>query len=129
MTEQPRTIPSALIRAAEEFGERAAIADGDTRLTFAQLHQRVRDFAGALINRGGVKAGDRVVIWAPNTYHWVIALLGAQYAGAAIIPINTRYTGTEALDIIERVDAAAWWSSARSSRPTGTSSCSTPIRT
>ncbi|MDN5545020.1 MAG: AMP-binding protein, partial [Rhodococcus sp. (in: high G+C Gram-positive bacteria)] len=65
MTEQPRTIPSALIRAAEEFGERAAIADGDTRLTFAQLHQRVRDFAGALINRG-VKAGDRVVIWAPN---------------------------------------------------------------
>ena len=50
---------------------------------------------------------DRVVIWAPNTYHWVIALLGAQYAGAAIIPINTRYTGTEALDIIERVDAAA----------------------
>ena len=106
MTEQPRTIPSALIRAAEEFGERAAIADGDTRLTFAQLHQRVRDFAGALINRG-VKAGDRVVIWAPNTYHWVIALLGAQYAGAAIIPINTRYTGTEALDIIERVDAAA----------------------
>ncbi|WP_325049260.1 AMP-binding protein, partial [Micromonospora deserti] len=37
----------------------------------------------------------------------MIALLGAQYAGAAIIPINTRYTGTEALDIVERVDAAA----------------------
>ncbi len=106
MTDQPRTTPSALIRAAEEFGELAAIADGDTRLTFAQLHQRVRDFAGALITRG-VKAGDRVVIWAPNTHHWVIALLGAQYAGAAIIPINTRYTGTEALDIIERVDPAA----------------------
>ncbi len=106
MTEQPRTTPSALIRAADQFGDDEAVVDGATRLTYAQLHTLTRDFASALISRG-VQTGDRVAIWSPNTYHWVIAALGAHYAGAVVVPINTRYTGTEALDIIERVHAAA----------------------
>ncbi len=106
MTEQPRTTPSALIRAAHQFGDCAAVVDGSTRLTYTQLHHHCRDFAAALISRG-VRAGDRVALWSPNTYHWVIAALGTHYAGATLVPINTRYTGTEALDIIERVHTAA----------------------
>lgn len=106
MTVQPRTTPSALLRAAQEFGDLEAIADGAIRLSYTQLHQRVRDFSAALISRG-VQAGDRVAVWSPNTYHWIIATLGAHYAGAAMVPVNTRYTGAEALDIVQRVDAAA----------------------
>ena len=33
-------------------------------------------------------------------WHWVVAALGAHYAGATLVPLNTRYTGHEALDIL-----------------------------
>ncbi|NLU82198.1 3-[(3aS,4S,7aS)-7a-methyl-1,5-dioxo-octahydro-1H-inden-4-yl]propanoyl:CoA ligase [Rhodococcus sp. HNM0569] len=104
MTEKPRTTPAALVRAADLYADRIAVADGDTRLTFAQLHARARDFAAAAIARG-LEPGGRVAIWSPNTYHWIVALLGTHYAGGVVVPINTRYTGTEAHDIVERVDA------------------------
>jgi acyl-CoA synthetase (AMP-forming)/AMP-acid ligase II len=100
------TIPAAVRRAAHEFGTAEAIADGDVRISFAQLLDEVRDHARFLIG-SGVEAGDRVAVWAPNTHHWVIAALGAHYAGATLVPINTRYTGHEALDILRRTHAAA----------------------
>ncbi|MDV7241203.1 MULTISPECIES: 3-[(3aS,4S,7aS)-7a-methyl-1,5-dioxo-octahydro-1H-inden-4-yl]propanoyl:CoA ligase [Rhodococcus] len=106
MTAQPTTTPAAVIAAAHDFGEREAVADGDVRLTFTQLHDRVRDFAAALCARG-VQPGEHVAIWSPNTFHWVIAALGVHYAGATLVPINTRYTATEALDIVERTKSAA----------------------
>jgi acyl-CoA synthetase (AMP-forming)/AMP-acid ligase II len=100
------TIPAAVQRAAREFGTAEAIVDGDVRISFAQLLDDVRDHARFLIGRG-IEAGDRVAVWAPNTYHWVIAALGAQYAGATLVPINTRYTGHEAFDILQRTHATA----------------------
>src|SRR5699024_7389928 len=50
---------------------------------------------------------DRVVIWAPNTRHWVVAALGVQYVGATVVPANTRYTGSETLELIQRTNAVA----------------------
>jgi acyl-CoA synthetase (AMP-forming)/AMP-acid ligase II len=102
----PRTTPAALVHSAETWPDRLAIVDGDTRLTFAQLHEHVRDFASALVARG-VEVGARVAIWSPNTYHWEIAALGVHWAGGVVVPINTRYTASEAAEILERVDAAA----------------------
>ncbi|MGN5238251.1 MULTISPECIES: FadD3 family acyl-CoA ligase [unclassified Rhodococcus (in: high G+C Gram-positive bacteria)] len=106
MNTHPRTTPAALVRTAETWPDRLAIVDGETRLTFAQLHARVRDFAAALVARG-VEPGARVAIWSPNTYHWEIAALGAHWAGGVVVPINTRYTAGEAAEIIERVGASA----------------------
>jgi HIP---CoA ligase len=101
------TIPAAVDRAAEIFGGHAAIAQPDgPRLTFAELQDRVRGIAGAFI-ASGIEPGDRVAIWSPNTYHWVLGALGALYAGATLVPVNTRYTGPEALDIVERSGARA----------------------
>ncbi len=102
----PRTTPAALVDAADTRPDRLAIADGDTRVTFAQLRDLVRDFAAALVERG-IETGARVALWSPNTFHWEIAALGVHWAGGVVVPINTRYTGHEAADIIRRVDAAA----------------------
>src|SRR5262249_9454918 len=55
----------------------------------------------------GVRPGDRVAICAPNTYHWVVAALGTVYAGCTLVPINTRFTGPEMLDIIDRGNVKA----------------------
>lgn len=101
-----QTTPEALARAAREFGDAEAIADGDVRISYRDLLDRVRTTARALVGRG-IEAGDRIAIWAPNTHHWVVAALGAQYAGAVIVPINTRYTGSEALDLVVRTGARA----------------------
>ncbi|MFD4367377.1 FadD3 family acyl-CoA ligase [Rhodococcus sp. NPDC058521] len=106
MTDYPRTTPSALVRAADRFGELTAVSDNDTVLTFAQLHERVRTFAGALVARG-LQPGERVAVWVPNTHHWIVSALGIHYAGGVVVPINTRYTGAEAAEIVDRVNAAA----------------------
>ena len=53
----------------------------------------------------GVRAGDRVAIWSPNTWHWVVACLATHYAGGVVVPLNTRYTASEATDILARTEA------------------------
>ena len=54
-----------------------------------------------------VAPGARVAVWAPNTHHWVAAALGIHYAGATLVPVNTRYTGPEALELLQRTGAVA----------------------
>ncbi len=101
------TIPAALDSAASLFGDQPAIVDpGGVRLTFRQLRERVHAVAAALV-ADGIEPGDRVAVWSPNTWHWVLAALGAQAAGAALVPVNTRFTGPEALDVIGRSGARA----------------------
>jgi acyl-CoA synthetase (AMP-forming)/AMP-acid ligase II len=101
------TIPAAVDRAAIQFREQTAIAEPDgPRLSYADLQQRVRGIGGAFIERG-IEPGDRVAIWSPNTHHWVLGALGALYAGATLVPVNTRFTGPEALDVIARSGARA----------------------
>ncbi|WSY64858.1 FadD3 family acyl-CoA ligase [Nocardia sp. NBC_00881] len=96
----------ALHHAARTFGAAPAIADGPVRLNWTQLLEAVQEVARALIARG-VCIGDRVAMWAPNTHHWVIAALGAHYAGAALVPLNTRYVADEAADLLGRVEVKA----------------------
>jgi acyl-CoA synthetase (AMP-forming)/AMP-acid ligase II len=104
MSSQPQTIPAVLDRIARELPDHAALVAPDRRLTFAQLRGEVRQAAAAMIKLG-VGAGDRVAIWSPNTWHWVVACLAAHYAGATMVPINTRYTAAEAADILARTGA------------------------
>jgi acyl-coenzyme A synthetase/AMP-(fatty) acid ligase len=99
------TIGDALARAASAFGDNTAIAEpGGPRLTYAELHERALDVACALIAMD-VQPGDRVAIWSPNTAEWVLAALGALTVGATLVPVNTRFTGHEALDVIGRSGA------------------------
>ncbi|WP_067698686.1 FadD3 family acyl-CoA ligase [Nocardia jejuensis] len=106
MTSPPQTTPLALHEAASVFGSAPAVADGAVRLSWTQLLDSVRETARVLIARG-VRRGDRIGIWAPNTHHWVTAVLATHYVGAAIVPLNTRYVADEAADVLDRVDAKA----------------------
>ena len=95
------SIPAMAAAAADRFGDRSAIVDGDTRLTYAELVAEARAFGAALV-ASGVEAGDRVAIWAPNSARWVVAALGLFQAGAVLVPVNTRFKGPEATDILSR---------------------------
>ncbi|WP_100497451.1 AMP-binding protein [Geodermatophilus chilensis] len=98
------TVAALLRRTAAARPGAEAVVCGDVRWTYAQLLERVRTAAGALLSRG-VRPGDRVAIWAPNSERWVAAALAVQYLGATVVPINTRYKGDEARDLLSRTGA------------------------
>jgi acyl-CoA synthetase (AMP-forming)/AMP-acid ligase II len=104
MADDRRTIPQVLDRIADQFAEHDALVTPDRRLNFAQLRDEVRRAAAAMIDLG-VGTGDRVAIWSPNTWHWVVACLATTYAGGVLVPLNTRYTASEATDIVARTGA------------------------
>ena len=100
------TIPAAIAGAAGKFGDGPALAEpGGPRISYHQLLQQTTMVARALIAEG-VAHGDRVAIWSPNTHHWVLAAFGALSAGATLVPVSTRFTGPEALDVITRSGAS-----------------------
>ncbi len=102
------TIPKLMLRAAEEDGSRPAIIDTEAiqTLSFAELAERSLRAAGGFVAMG-IQRGDRVAVWAPNMWEWVVAALGLQAAGAALVPLNTRYKGREAAYILSRSGAKA----------------------
>ena len=99
------TIGRLVMASAERFPKVEALVDGDLRLTFPQLRDAIVDAARAHI-AAGIEPGDRVAIWAPNIADWIISGLGAVMAGGVLVPLNTRYKGIEAADIIERSGAS-----------------------
>ena len=103
-TGHPLTTPAVLDRMAIDHADHEALVTPDRTFTFAQLRDEVRRTAAAIAGLG-VNPGDRVAIWSPNTWHWVVACLATHYAGAVLVPLNTRYTAGEAADILARTQA------------------------
>ncbi len=100
----PPTLAAALRDAAGRHGDRLAVVEGDRTLSFSDLLQGVRITAAGYIALG-LEPGDRVCLWAPNSTDWIVAGLAASYAGATLVPVNSRYTGHEAYDIAARTGA------------------------
>ena len=94
-----RTLPQVVSDAAAQYGTRVAIADGNVRLTYEQLDAARISAARAFI-AAGLEKGERIAIWAPNIYQWIIAAIGAQSVGGVLVPLNTRYKGSEGAYII-----------------------------
>ncbi len=97
----PATIPGAAAAAAERWPDRVGLIVGERQWTFAELWADARAAASAIM-ASGVGHGDRVAIWAPNTREWILAALAAHVAGATVVPLNTRFKGAEAGDILRR---------------------------
>lgn len=98
------TIPAVLRRAADQYGEKPAYVDGDRTVSFDGILDLVRRTAAGYRERG-FAPGERAAIWAPNSIDWVVAALAVSYAGGTLVPLNSRYTGHEAADIVERSGA------------------------
>ena len=98
------TIPRMLNQCAAKYGDAPAVVDGDTTLSFVQLQERVAEAARAYMALGVAK-GDRVAIWAPNMWEWMVVAMGAHAAGAVVVPVNTRYKGIEAAFLLKKSGA------------------------
>jgi long-chain acyl-CoA synthetase len=83
-----------LARSAQRFGsKRALIADGRI-LTYQALDELCNRVAGGL-HALGVRPGDRVSLYSPNRWEWVVAYHASLRAGAVVNPINVMLTPEE----------------------------------
>ena len=98
------TIAKLVHISAAEHGDAPAIVDGDKTLSFVELAKESERVAKALI-ASGLEHGDRVSIWAPNMWEWVVVAVGAHSVGGVIVPINTRYKGGEAGYLLQKSKA------------------------
>src|SRR5256714_12950379 len=94
MTGEP--IFQNLRRTAARFGDREALvaAHQDYRATYRELVEQCEEVARGLMARG-VKKGDRVGIWSPNRYEWVIVQYATAAMGAILVNINPAYRTSE----------------------------------
>jgi len=90
------TITDFVLRKADELADRAAMIDGASgrTMTFAELRDAIRRFAGGLQARGfGV--GDTLALMAPNIPEYAVVFHGVAMAGGTVTTLNPTYTPDE----------------------------------
>jgi fatty-acyl-CoA synthase len=97
------TIGAALAAAIERHGERDAVIScrQGVRLTYRDLGAAVEQCALALLG-AGVELGDRVGIWAPNCFEWVVVQYATARIGAILVNINPSYRQHELDYVLEQ---------------------------
>ena len=87
-----QTIPENLAATVEKFGDRDALVDvqADRRWTYTEFLADVRRLASGL-HRLGIRSGDRVGIWSPNRWEWVMVQYATAEIGAVLVNINPSY--------------------------------------
>jgi fatty-acyl-CoA synthase len=91
-----RTVDGVLKAAALELPDRLALAAPfqSARFSFAEFDARVEQVARGMTGCG-LKAGDRIGIWAPNCTQWLLTMFAASRAGLVLVNINPAYRQTE----------------------------------
>lgn len=85
----------------QRHGQLPAVIDGEHRLDYRQLYAAVQQCAGAMASHG-VRAGDRICIWAPNSWRWIVCAFACWQRGAVVVPISSRLKALEAGPVLQR---------------------------
>src|SRR5512140_243459 len=101
------TIAENLRRTVERFATRPALIarSQGRRFTWGELLDQVRLAARGLLARG-VQKGDRVGIWAPNRYEWVVLQYATAQIGAILVNVNPAYKTSELEYVLQQSGAS-----------------------
>jgi acyl-CoA synthetase (AMP-forming)/AMP-acid ligase II len=90
------TITAYVLRKADELADRPALIDGASgrTMTFAELRDAIRRFAGGLQARG-FGPGDTLALMAPNIPEYAVVFHGTAMAGGTVTTLNPTYTADE----------------------------------
>ncbi|WP_406005153.1 long-chain fatty acid--CoA ligase [Streptomyces sp. NBC_00637] len=80
-------LAAALVESAGAGGDRVAVRQDETVLTYAQLDDASARVATLLRDRG-VRPGDRVALVMPNVILFPVAYYGILRAGGVVVPMN-----------------------------------------
>ncbi len=86
-----KTMPELLDDVVEKFPNRTAVIFLGREMTYTSFKDKACRFAQGLI-RAGLKPGDRVCLYLPNTPHMLVAYYGTLMAGGVAVPTNPLYT-------------------------------------
>lgn len=78
----------------------------DIRWTYAQLKEKVDELACGLLAMG-IKTGERVGIWGPNSFEWTVTQLATAKIGAILVCINPAYRLRELEYALNKVECKA----------------------
>ena len=99
------TIGFNLRNTASKFPENEAIvsAHQNFRATYREFDRLVDKVAKALI-KIGAKSGDRVGIWSPNRYEWVLLQYATARIGVIMVNINPAYRTSELVFVLNQAE-------------------------
>ncbi|KAM6297503.1 medium-chain acyl-CoA ligase ACSF2, mitochondrial [Aegotheles albertisi] len=103
-----KTVGQCLEETTERFPDRDAVVfcrDG-VRKTFAQFKEEV-DWAAAGLLALDLKKGDRLGMWGPNRYEWVLMQFATAQAGIILVSVNPAYQAAELEFVLRKVGCKA----------------------
>jgi fatty-acyl-CoA synthase len=102
------TIHEQLVQTVARFGAReAAVFPGQNiRKTYSELTEEVDRLARGFL-AVGLETGDRVGIWSPNRYEWILTQFATARAGLVLVSINPAYRLSELEYTINKVGCRA----------------------
>jgi len=83
--------------ATTRFGDQPFLVFPDRVFTYRSIHEPIAAVAATLVDRFGVRPGDRVAIASPNTAAHAITAWATIALGAVVVELNGWWTGTEML--------------------------------
>ncbi|MDQ1006518.1 long-chain acyl-CoA synthetase [Streptomyces sp. V4I23] len=89
-----RTVPGYVRHWAEVTPDRPALVFGGQELTYRELDDAADRLAGWL-DAHGVRRGNRVAVFLPNSPHFVVAFLAVLRLGAVHVPVNPMFKAAE----------------------------------
>jgi fatty-acyl-CoA synthase len=72
------------------------------RRSYAEFNEEVNQLAASFLAMG-LRKGDRVGIWGPNSYEWVLTQLATAKAGLILVNVNPAYRPNEAKYALKKV--------------------------
>jgi fatty-acyl-CoA synthase len=86
------TITQNLRKTVDKFGDREAliVPHQNYKATYDEFWDQLNKVAKSLVSYG-IKKGERVGIWAPNRFEWVLIQYATSRIGAILVNINPAY--------------------------------------
>jgi long-chain acyl-CoA synthetase len=93
------TLSEMLATVARQNSTRAAVVEGGTTVTYAELERQILALSAQLYGLG-LRQGDRVAVFLPNSLDFIISYFAIIGLGAIVVPLNDQYQQTELLYFI-----------------------------
>lgn len=101
------TLSDLLDRAADLFPGKEALVDGTSRMTYAQLRDKVNRLAVGLMGLG-IRPGDRVLLQLPNWSEFISSYFACQKIGVVVVLVLHRHALVEVNHLAALTQAKAW---------------------
>lgn len=104
--EVPMLVTDFLDRAVRLYPDKVAVVDGDLRLTYREINERVNRLSNALLDIG-LERGDRVCMLSPNSHFYLESFYATAQVGLVLVPLNYRLVAADHKYILNHAGVSA----------------------